>query len=142
MLSSFHIKLLILETDDSLSSSSSMSTSTTSHDSYSSNDHQNQEPQFERYRAKSQQEESHPQADYSRQRRFSHRQSIIARSLNRGQKMWQEAILDPDSSLMPWTKYCNDENFTSIENGRQPVSLHSIPSTHYTYYKENDLYPL
>lgn len=142
MLSFSEIGLLLLKIDDSLSSSSSMSTSTTSHDSYSSNDHENQAPSFERYRAKSQQEETHPQTDYSRQRRFSHRQSIIARSLNRGQKIWQEAILDPDSRLMPWTKYCNDENFITNDNSREPVSLHSFPSNHYTYYKENDLYQL
>ena len=142
MLLLFQIQILILDIDDSLSTSSSISTSTTSHDSYSSNDHQNQQANFERYRAKSQQEEAHPQTEYSRQRRFSHRQSIIARSLNRGQKIWQEAILDPDSSLMPWTKYCNDENFVSIENNREPISLHSIPSTLHTYYQENDLYPL
>ena len=131
--------------DDSSSSSSStsssISTSTTSHDSYSSNDQQ-QQPSFERARAKSQQEERHPQDDFNRQRHFSYRQSLVARSLNRGQKMWQEAILDPDSSLMPWTKYCNEENYTSNENYREPISLSSNPSVLHAYYRDHDLYPL
>ena len=80
--------------------------------------------------------------EYARQRHFSHRQSLIARSLNRGQKIWQEAILDPDNSLMAWTKYCRDENYKYNEDSREPTSLHSTPSSIlHAYYRKSELYP-
>ena len=139
----FFTPTLIVDTDHSSSSStfSSISTSTTSHDTYSSNNHEQEVP-FGRKRSYSQNQHRNPTYDHNRTRHYSHGQSLIARSLNKGQKIWQEAILDPDSSLMPWTKYCNDEKYASNENTTEPISMHSTPSFLHAYYRDNDFYPL
>ena len=125
----------------SSSNSSSISTSTTSHDSLSSNDHQ-QQNLYPRKRNYTQQPELESTFRNNRQRPYANRQSLIARSLNRGNKIWQEAILEPDHTLMPWTKYCNDDKYASEEQMLEPSPANSTPSVLHAYYREHNLYPL
>ena len=135
----------MIDTDFSCSSSASSSISTSTTSEYPSSPYIH-EPQSLPIRQHNytQQQETDSIGSYNRQRNQSHRQSIIARSLNKGQKVWHDAILDPDSTLMPWTKYCNEDKYSSNdERMLEPLSTtHSSSSILHAYYRDNDLYPL